>query len=94
MKNGGVVISGSFYAGGDVVGGDKITGGGGAVACDFIWRGAVVRGTCLPADQRAVQNVLDMCLDGNIPYELMLARVRQLSPSLASQIERIERDRK
>ena len=89
----GVFIKGNFHADGDVVGGNKITGGGGEVACDFVWRGAPLKGLCFPEDQRSIQRSIDKYLDDKIGYDALRALVGNLSPSLMAQIERIEKDR-
>lgn len=85
--------SGDLHIGGDIVGRDKITGGGGEVSCDFIWRGATLKGLCFPEDQRDIQRRLNKFLEGVINFETLKKQIFNLSESLWSQIERIEKER-
>ena len=94
MKTGGVTIIGGANITGDVVGGNKIGGRGGEVACDFVWRGAVLSAICFPEDQRRLQSLIDRYLDNDISYDELVSRVKILSGNLAAQIERLEKDRK
>lgn len=89
MKNGGVVINGDFYAGGDVVGRDKIMAGGGEVACDFIWKGSSFKGLCYPEDQQTIQAQIDKYLSGNMTVDNLIKRVKSLSPNVAEILSRM-----
>lgn len=94
LNAGNIKIEGEgITIGGDIVGRDKITGGGGEVACDFLWRGATLRALCFTEDQRTIQRLLDRILNNDPSSDKLKQRVNILSPNLWAQIERIEKER-
>ena len=95
IKAGDVHIEGQDVTiNGDIVGRDHIViGVGGEVACDFLWRGKPIKALCFPEDQRNIQKLLDKVLSNNPDKTRIMQRVKNLSPNLHAQIERIENER-